>query len=96
MKEKLKNEINELLTVLELPNADDFFELKGEFVNLEYTLPNGKKAKLLSDNNIYLGTQIEFADMGICYGVVADLDFILICSYSVNGTEPELICYKKR
>ena len=38
----------------------------------------------------------EFADMGVCYGVAADAGFILICSYSVNGSEPELILYKKR
>ncbi len=50
----------------------------------------------LNDNNIYLGAQIEFADLGICYGVVADTGFILLCSYSVNGSEPELIVYKKR
>ena len=30
------------------------------------------------------------------YGVAADAGFILICSYSVNGSEPELILYKKR
>ena len=96
MKENLKNEINLLLTALELPKAESLYELKGEFVNLEYILPSGKTVKFLNDNDIYLGTQIEFADCGICYGIVADTSFILICSYSVNGSEPELICYKKR
>ena len=70
-------------------------KLLGE-VNLEYPMPSGEKVKLLNDKNIYLGAQIEFADLGICYGVVADTGFILLCSYSVNGSEPELIVYKKR
>ena len=52
--------------------------------------------RLLDDKNIYLGCQIEFGDLGVCYGVVADAGFILICSYSVNGSEPELIAYQKR
>ena len=50
----------------------------------------------MNDKNIYLGTQIESADLGICYGVVADMTFILICSYSVDGSEPEIVIYKRR
>ncbi len=50
----------------------------------------------LDDTKIYLGSQIEFADIGVCYGVAADTGFILLCSYSVNGSEPELIAYRKR
>ena len=71
-------------------------ELLSEINVLEYPMPSGEKVKLLNDKNIYLGAQIEFADLGICYRVVADTGFILICSYSVNGSEPELIVYKKR
>ena len=59
-------------------------------------MPSGEKVKLLNDNNIYLGAQIAFADLGVCYGVVADTTFILICSYSVNGSEPEIVLYKRR
>lgn len=65
-------------------------------MNLEYTLPSGEKVKILNDRNIYLGTQIEFAVLGVCYGVVADTSFILICSYSVDGSEPEIVIYKRR
>jgi hypothetical protein len=51
---------------------------------------------MLDDRKIYLGCQIEFAGLGVCYGVVADTGFILVCSYSVNGSEPEMVLYKKR
>lgn len=95
-KEKLRAEINELLASIAVPAADCLYELCGEFVNLPYVLPSGQIVKLLNDKDIYLGAQIEFADMGICYGVVADKDFILICSYSVDGSEPEIVLYKRR
>lgn len=95
-KHTLLGEINALLAAEGIGQIDGLFELVGKFVNLEYTMPSGKQCKLLNDKNVYLGAQIEVADLGICYGVVADTGFILICSYSVNGSEPELIMFYKR
>lgn len=92
----LLKEVNELLTANGIPTAEKLNELPGAFVNLAYPLPNGKAVKMLDDTKVYLGTQIEFANTGICCGAVADTTFILICSYSVDGSEPELIAYKKR
>ena len=89
-------EINGLLTSLDLPCASALYELKGDYVNLVYTLPSGEKVKFLNDNDIYLGTQIEVDGMERCIGVVAGFGFVLICSYGENGSEPELICYKRR
>ena len=94
-KKNLLAEVNELLRSIGIPEAAALYELSGEFVNLAYPLPNGP-VRFLEDKNIYLGTQIEFADNGICYGVVADMGFILVCSYSVDGNDPELLLYKKR
>lgn len=31
-----------------------------------------------------------------CFGVLADMDFILISTYEAEGTNPELVLYKKR
>lgn len=95
-KQTLLQEINTLLRTLEIPEADALYELCGADVNLAYPLPNGEKVCFLDDGSIYLGCQIAFADMGICYGVVADTSFILVCSYSVNGSTPELILYHRR
>jgi len=92
----LLGEINALLAQEGIGPADGLFELAGAYVNLEYPMPGGEKVKLLNDKNIYLGAQLECADQGICCGVVADTGFILLCRYSVNGSEPELILYKKR
>ena len=90
------SEINGLLKAEGLPTADKLYELSGQFVNLEYPLPSGKTVKLLNDKNIYLGCQVEYADLGVCYGVVADAGFILISSYSVDSGEPEIVLYKRR
>lgn len=95
-KNTLINEINQLLNAEDIPEISELYELSGNFVNLKYRLPCGENVKFLNDNHIYLGCQIEFADLGICYGVVADASFILLCSYSVDGSEPELITYKRR
>ena len=77
-----------------MPLADGLWELAGFYVNLAYPLPSGKTVKLLDDKKIYLGAQIE--GDGTCFGVIADTAFILICSYGLNGSDPELLLYKKR
>ena len=83
-KRKLLLEVNALLSANEIPAADALYELPGRFVDLSYPLPSGRTVQFLDETKVYLGCQIEFADLGICYGVVADAGFILICSYSVN------------
>ena len=95
-KKSLMNEINALLSTEGIPATENLFELIGSFVNLEYTLPNGGKTKFLDDKNIYLGAQIEVARQEACYGVIADMTFILVCRYKAGGAEPEIILYKRR
>ena len=95
-KSSLLAEINALLRALDIPETDALFELSGQYVNLPYPLPSGESVKFLDDKNIYLGCQIEFGDLGVCYGVVADTSFILVCRYSVDGSMPEIVAYKTR
>ena len=33
---------------------------------------------------------------GRCFGLVANMDFLLVCTYEENGENPELVLYKKR
>ena len=95
-KEKLINEINEL-NVDGMPKVEKLNALVGKYVNLEYRLPNGQAAKFLNDAKTYLGNQFECEYGGDrCFGVVADMDFILICTYEEDGKNPELVLYKKR
>lgn len=31
-----------------------------------------------------------------CFGIAANMDFLLVCTYEENGKNPELVVYKKR
>ena len=94
-KSDIVREFNTLLRIENLPEVRDLCVLPGEFINMEYDLPGGERVKFLDDNATYLGSQLE-GDEGKCYGIAANMDFLLICSYGENGKDPELIIYKKR
>ena len=95
-KRQLMDEIN-ALAVEGMPKVESLNALVGGYINLEYRLPGGSTAKFLSDGATYLGTQLpcEFGGER-CFGVAANMDFILICTYEEGGENPELVIYKKR
>lgn len=70
--------------------------LSGAYVNLEYPLPNGSTVRLLRDDKVYWGNQIEKPGDERCYGVVADESMLLVCEYGENGADPRIILFKKR
>lgn len=95
-KQTLIDEIN-ALNIDGMPKITRLNALVGKYVNLEYRLPNGQTVKFLDDNVTYLGNQLE-CEFGTdrCFGVLANMDFILVCTYEENGENPELVLYKKR
>ncbi len=95
-KEKLVEEIN-ALGIEGMPKVEKLNALVGKYVNLEYRLPGGMKVKFLDDSTTYLGNQLESEIReGLCFGVLANMDFILVCTYEKDGENPELILYRKR
>lgn len=95
-KEQLITEINEL-NIEGMPKVDKLNALVGGYVNLAYPLPNGAKVKFLNDQTTYLGTQLEpELGGGRCFGILANMDFIMVCTYEAEGANPELLLYKKR
>lgn len=95
-KQQVIEEINEM-HIPGMSEVKSLNALVGKYVNLEYTLPNGSKVHFLDDNRTYLGNQLECEFGGNrCYGVLADMDFLLICTYEKEGQNPELVIYKKR
>ena len=95
-KKQLMDEIN-ALHIEGMPKVEKLNALVGGYINLEYRLPNGKCVKFLDDEATYLGNQLECEFGGDrCFGIAANMDFILICTYGANGTDPELVIYKKR
>ena len=95
-KRLLIEEIN-ALNIEGMPTLTKLNALVGSHINLEYRLPNGRTVKYLDDNATYLGNQLESEFGGDrCFGIAANIDFILICTYDENGENPELVVYKKR
>jgi len=96
-KQQLIREFNTLLHVEGLPKVEDLNVLSGDYINLEYRLPNGQTVKFLDDSATYLGNQLECEFGGErCFGIAANMDFLLVCTYEANGENPELVIYKKR
>lgn len=95
-KKQLIDEINEL-QIEGMPKLEKLNALVGKYVNLEYPLPNGLNVKFLNDQTTYLGNQLESVFGGErCFGILANMDFILISTYEKDGKYPELLLYKKR
>ena len=95
-KKQLISEINDL-HIEGMPKVERLNALVGSYVNLAYPLPSGMNAKFLDDGTTYLGTHLASEFGGDrCFGVLANMDFILICTYEAEGKAPELLLYKKR
>jgi hypothetical protein len=98
-KKSLIKEFNDL-NIDGMPEIDELYPLHGEYVNLEYRLPNGEKVKFIDDNDAYLGNEVEcsFNDKSTkkCFGLLANMNFLLVCEYEENGNNAELLVYKKR
>ena len=95
-KKQLIDEIN-ALDIKGMPKIETLNALVGGYINLEYQLPNGKSVKFLDDGATYLGTQLANEhDASRCFGIAANVEFILVCTYEENGENPELVIYKKR
>ncbi len=95
-KQQLIREINDL-HIEGMPEVKKLNALVGSYVNLAYRLPSGANVKFLDDHTTYLGNQLE-SELGgdRCFGILANMDFILVCTYEAEGEKPELVLYKKR
>jgi len=95
-KKQLISEFNDL-KIEGMPKVEKLNALVGGYINMEYKLPNGQTVKFLDDNATYLGNQLECEfGGGRCFGIAANMDFLLVCTYEANGENPELVIYKKR
>ena len=80
-----------------MPEVKKLNALVEKYVNLAYPLPNGKTVQFLDDDTTYLGNKLESEFGGDrCFGILASMDFLLICTYEKDGINPELVLYKKR
>lgn len=94
-KKQIMSEFN-ALGIEGMPEITELYCLAGSFVNLSYPLPNGGEVQFLDNRNIYLGTQVDCEFVDRCFGLVAGMDFLLVCEYGEGGRNPELVMYKRR
>jgi len=95
-KQTLIDEFNSLC-IPGMPKIHELYALVGKYVNMEYPMPSGGTVKFLDENSMYLGNQVECElREGRCYGMVACPEFLLVCEYGENGTDPEIVLYKRR
>lgn len=96
IKHQIMDEFNGL-HIEGLPTVEELYVLTGSYINLEYRLPNGQLVRFLDDKASYLGNQLECTFGGDrCFGIAANMDFLLVCTYEKDGKNPELVVYKKR
>lgn len=95
LKDRLIAEFN-ALGIADMERVIGLNTLPGSYINLEYTMPSGQVVKLLEDEKIYLGNQICKTGSQRCYGLVADERFLLVCEYGEEGSDAEIVVYKRR
>ena len=83
------------LGIEELKTINKLNLLKGDYINLECVLPNGRKAKVLDDDKSYYGTQVEIQNSDRCLGIAANEQQIVIFEYGCAGKDAELIGWIK-
>ena len=95
IKQQLIDELN-ALGISGMPKINNLFILQGSFVNMEYHV-NGNAVKLLDDNAVYWGNQVEKQGVeGRCFGIACDEHYILVSEYGKDGADAELVILKKR
>ena len=95
LKGQLMAEFN-ALGIEDMDEVTDLYALKGEFVNLKYTLPSGQIIKFWDDQRIYLGNELSKKNSDRYYGLTADENHLLVCEYGKNGADAKIVVYKSR
>lgn len=94
MKERLIKEFNKL-GIADMEEVTELHTGKGDFVNLDFSLPCGQVVKLWDDKKTYYINQLEKKGSARCYGLTADEKYLLVCEYGDGGTNAEIVVFKR-
>lgn len=83
------------LEIPELKTLESLSELPGHFINLDYTLPNGRTVRFLEDDKTYLGSQIHKENSDRCYGLISDGSFLFVCEYGCGGSDAAVVFFQR-
>lgn len=93
-----KDELIRRSNELGIPDMEEVMQLhalKGDFINLEYTLPGGQKIKIWDDDKQYYGAELCKKNSSRCYGLAADDRYLLVCEYGADGSDAEIVVFKR-
>ena len=83
------------LNIEGMPELKKLYGHKGDFVNNECKLPNGKIAKILDDNKMYYIAELPKENSDRCFGLVTDKKQLVVFEYSEGGKDTELVIWKR-
>lgn len=83
------------LNIEGMPTLTKLYGHKGDFVNLECELPNGKIAKILDDSKMYYVAELPKENSDRCFGLVTDKKQLAVFEYSCGGADSKLIIWKR-
>ncbi len=83
------------LGIDDMAEITQLHELRGDFINLTYTLPGGQTVQLWDDDKMYYGTEVCRIGSDRCYGLVADERYLLVCEYGSGGSDAEIVVFQK-
>ena len=87
---KLFNQLN----VAGMEKVTKLNKLAGSLINLQYSLPSGH-VKLWDDNETYYGAELCKEGSDRCYGLTANEKYLLVCEYGDQGSDPEIVFFKR-
>lgn len=93
-KEDLIRQFN-ALGIPDMEEITELYELRGDFINLEYRLPSGQRIRLWDDETIYYGAEVCKRNSDRCYGLTADDTYLLVCEYGEGGADAEIVVLKR-
>ena len=93
-KEDLIRQFN-ALGIPDMEEITELYELRGDFINLEYRLPSGQRVRLWDDETIYYGAEACKRNSDRCYGLTADDTYLLVCEYGEGGADAEIVVLKR-
>lgn len=93
-KEDLIRQFN-ALGIPDMEEITELYELRGDFINLEYRLPSGQRIRLWDDETIYYGAEVCKRNSDRCYGLTADNTYLLVCEYGEGGADAEIVVLKR-
>lgn len=84
-----KDELIQTFNSLKIPGMGvltELYELKGDFINLVYTLPSGQQVRLWEDEKTYLGAELckEGSER-----------YLLVCEYGNGGSDAEIVYFNR-